>query len=254
MCSIIAYSSMPVEESPTKMFRKLLPIALFFAGHFLFGVSPAAENEDGFVSIFNEKDLSGWEGEDGFWSVADGAITGITTREKPVKLATYLMWRGGEVADFELRFSYRIAAGNSGVQFRSRELEHWDIAGYQADFDAPNQWTGCLYDCNSHRADPDRVIGPAGRKVTIGPDGHRDSTAVTDRDAILKHIKDDDWNEYQVIARGSLITLKVNGVVTSQVLDHEKGKAHRSGIIAIQLHGGEPMKVQLKDLRLKRFK
>ena len=211
----------------------------------------AAEKEEGFVPIFNGKDLSGWEGEEGFWSVQDGAITGITTPKKPVKHSTYLMWRGGKVADFELRFSYRIPAGNSGVQFRSRELDDWDVAGYQADFDAPNQWTGCLYDCNSHRADPNRVIGPRGQKVEIDAKGKRTPTVVADPAGLLEHVKKDDWNEYHVIARGPLITLKVNGQIMSQVIDHEQGKAHTAGIFAIQLHGGPPMKVQIRDIRLK---
>jgi hypothetical protein len=213
----------------------------------------AADKEERFVPLFNGKDLAGWEGEVGFWSVQDGAITGITSPEKSVQGATYLMWRGGKVADFELRFSYRIPAGNSGVQFRSRELDDWDIAGYQADFDADNQWTGCLYDCNSHRADPDRVIGPLGQKVYIDAEGNRTSTAIADPAELLRHVNKDDWNEYHVIARGPLITLKINGHVTSQVLDHERGKARAHGILAIQLHGGPPMKVQVKDLRLKRF-
>jgi len=235
------------------MQARILPAALLTAC-VLCPAVPAAEKEEGFVPIFNGKDLSGWEGEEGFWSVRDGAITGTSTPEKPVKGCTYLMWRGGKVADFELRFSFRVPAGNSGVQFRSRELENWDVAGYQADFDAPNQWTGCLYDCNSHRADPDRVIGPLGRKVVIDADGKRTSTAVADPDELLKHVNNDDWNEYHVIARGPLITLKINGKVTSQVLDHEQGKAHRDGIVAIQLHGGPPMKVQIKDVRVKHFK
>ena len=240
------------------MQKRILPVALWIMG-ILSTVSLAAEGEEGFTPIFNGKDLSGWEGEEEFWSVEDGAITGVSTPEKPVRLATYLMWRDGKVADFELRFSFRIPAGNSGVQFRIRELENWDIAGYQADFDAPNQWTGCLYDCNSHRADPNRVIGPVGQKVVIDPDGKRTASndplarVPADPAEILKHVKKDDWNEYHVIARGPLVTLKINGVVTSQVIDHEKDKASASGILAIQLHGGEPMKVQVKDLRLKHF-
>jgi hypothetical protein len=214
---------------------------------------PAAEKEDGFVPIFNGKNLDGWEGEAGFWSVEDGAITGITSPEKPVKGATYLMWRGEPAADFELRFAYRIESGNSGVQFRSRELENWDIAGYQADFDLQNQWTGCLYDCNSRRADPDRVIGPRGHKMVIDPDGKRTASPAADPKELLKHVRQGGWNEYHVIARGHTITLAINGVVMSQVIDHEQGKAHRRGIIAVQLHGGAPMKVQLKNIRLKRL-
>ena len=235
------------------MQARILPAALLTACA-LCPVVPAAEKEEAFVPIFNGKDLSGWEGEEGFWSVREGAITGITTPEKPVKGCTYLMWRGGKVADFELRFSYRITAGNSGVQFRSRELGNWDVAGYQADFDAPNQWTGCLYDCNSHRADPNRVIGPLGHKARIDAEGKRTSTTVADPTELRKHFNRDDWNEYHVIALGSLITLKINGQVTSQVLDHEQGKAHTAGIFALQLHGGPPMKAQVKDVRLKRLK
>ncbi len=235
------------------MLPRNLPVALLITG-LLCPALPAAEKEDGFVPMFNGKDLDGWEGEAGFWSVEDGAITGITSPENPVKLATYLMWRGEPAADFELRFAYRIESGNSGVQFRSRELENWDIAGYQADFDLQNQWTGCLYDCNSHRADPNRVIGPVGQKVAIDPDGKRVLSPVADRKELLKQVKKHDWNDYHVIARGPMITLKINGVVMSQVVDHERGKAHAEGIFAIQLHGGEPMKVQVKDIRLKRFK
>ena len=214
----------------------------------LCAVPLTAQAEEGFLPIFNGKDLSGWEGEKGFWSVEDGAITGITTPEKPVKHSTYLMWRGKPVADFELRFSYRIPAGNSGVQFRSRELDNWDIAGYQADFDAPNQWTGCLYDCNGRA-----VIGPRGQKVVIDADGKRTATPLADAAALLKHVKKDDWNQYHVIARGPEVTLQINGVVMSQVVDLEKDKASKRGIFAIQLHGGPPMKVQVKDLRLKRL-
>ena len=236
------------------MAKRILPTAVGLTCILLCTLSLAAEVEEGFVPIFNGKDLAGWEGEEGFWSVQDGAITGIASPEKPVVAATYLMWRGGKAADFELRFSYRIPSGNSGVQFRSRELDNWDIAGYQADFDAPNAWTGCLYDCNSHRADPNRVIGPVGQKVTIDADGKRTASAVADPKELLKHVKKDDWNEYHVIARGPLVTLKINGVVTSQVIDHEKDKASKSGILAIQLHGGEPMKVQVKNIRLKHFK
>ena len=56
----------------------------------------AGESEAGFVSMFNGKDLTGWEGRPGAWSVQDGAITAQSTKEKPVDRAHYLMWRGGK--------------------------------------------------------------------------------------------------------------------------------------------------------------
>ena len=93
-------------------------------------VAAGAEIEKGFVSMFNGKDLTGWEGKPGGWTVQDGAITGQSTPEKPCKKHHYLMWRGGTPGDFELRLSYRIVGGNSGIQIRSREIANWDTRGF----------------------------------------------------------------------------------------------------------------------------
>ena len=59
--------------------------------------------EKGFKSLFDGKTLKGWEGNPAFWSVKDGAITGQTTAENPTKGNTFLIWKGGEPANFELR-------------------------------------------------------------------------------------------------------------------------------------------------------
>ena len=47
-----------------------------------------------FETLFNGKDLSGWESLDGFWSVQDGAIAGETTRENKIEANTFLIWQG----------------------------------------------------------------------------------------------------------------------------------------------------------------
>ena len=116
-----------------------------------------AESEKGFTPIFNGKDLTGWEGEPGYWSVEDGAITGKTTAQKPLDHPSYLFWRGGKPADFELRATYRFQGtfGNSGINFRSQELPNWDVKGYQADMETGPTCTGTLYECNQ-RGDHDR--------------------------------------------------------------------------------------------------
>jgi hypothetical protein len=101
---------------------------------------------DGFTSLFNSRDLTGWDGQPGWWRVEDGTITAESTAEKPCAKHNYLIWRGGEPADFELRFEYRITGGNSGVQFRSREVPDWDMRGYQADIEDGPQWTGALFE------------------------------------------------------------------------------------------------------------
>jgi hypothetical protein len=46
----------------------------------------------------------------------------------------------------------------------------------------------------------------------------------------------------------------VNGILFSEVIDDQEGKASSSGVLAIQLHSEPPMKVQLKDIRLKELK
>jgi 3-keto-disaccharide hydrolase len=208
----------------------------------------AANVEEGFTSIFNGKDLSGWEGEPGYWSVEDGAITGKTTVKQPLDHATYLFWRGGKLADFELRATYRFQGsfGNSGINFRSQQLPKWDVKGYQADMETGPNYSGILYECNQRA-----IMTQRGQKVVIDENGKRKVTALPDAPDYQKLIKPNDWNEYTVIARGPEIVLKINGAVTSQVIDREIGKAAADGLITLQLHPGKPMKVQFKNIRIK---
>ena len=102
----------------------------------------AADDEPGFEPIFDGKTLTGWDGNPEFWSVQDGVMTGKTTLDNPTKGNTFIVWRKGKLDDFELRLQFRIVGGNSGVQYRSREIRKWVIGGYQADFDAAGRWTG----------------------------------------------------------------------------------------------------------------
>jgi hypothetical protein len=205
-------------------------------------------SEDGFVLIFNGNDLSQWEGEPGYWSVEAGAITGRTTLEKPLHRATYLFWRGGKPGDFELRTQYRIEGqgGNSGINFRSRELPNWDVHGYQADMETGPTYSGILYECNQRE-----IMSQRGQRVTIDEDGRREVTDLKPEVDWAKVIKAADWNEYTIIARGPEIILKINGKVTSYVVDHERDKAAATGLITLQLHPGLPMKVQYRNIRIK---
>src|SRR6185503_10727999 len=89
----------------------------------------SGEDEPGFQSIFNGKDLSGWDGNPKFWSVKEGAITGQTTADNKTPSNTFLVWRNGTLDDFELRVSFRIVPNNtkgfanSGIQYRSKESD-----------------------------------------------------------------------------------------------------------------------------------
>jgi hypothetical protein len=214
------------------------------------GVVPslrAAELEAGFTSMFNGRDLTGWEGKTGWWFVQDGCLTSESTPDKPCTKCNYLMWRGGKPGDFELRLSYRLIGGNSGIQFRSRELPDWDTSGYQADMEAGDHWTGCLFE---HQRGG---VSMRGQKTVIGEDGKKQVTPLGDPQELLKAVKKDDWNDYRVVARGSEITLEINGLVMCQAIDNQTGQAAKDGVIALQMHPGPPMKVQFKNLRIKLF-
>jgi len=208
----------------------------------------APDDENGFTPLFNGKDLSGWEGEPGFWTVEDGAVTGTTAAEKPLDHASYLYWRGGEPADFVLRASYRFTTpkGNSGVNFRSRRLPNWDIRGYQADLEAGPNYSGILYECNGRE-----IMARRGEKIEIDENGKRKTSVFADAAELQKTIKTGDWNEYEITARGPEIILKINGATTVHVVDRQRDKAAAKGIISLQVHPGPPMRVQFKNIRIK---
>ncbi|MBI4600661.1 MAG: DUF1080 domain-containing protein [Planctomycetes bacterium] len=211
-----------------------------------------AADDGGFKAIFDSQDLKGWDGNPDFWRVEDGAITGQTTDEKPTRGNTFIIWRdGASVDDFELKLEYRIVGGNSGIQYRSFEVpgEKWVVGGYQADIDSGDRFSGILY------GERDRgVLAERGQKTTIGDDHKpRVTGSVGDSAEIQSKIAKEGWNAYHVIARGNKLVHKLNGVTTVEVTDDDAKGRRRSGILAFQLHAGPPMKVQFKDVRLKRL-
>lgn len=205
--------------------------------------------------LFNGKDLTGWAGNLDFWSVSDGAIQGKTTADKPTKGNTFLVWTNGTVEDFELRFSYKIVGGNSGVQYRSKVLStnSWRVGGYQADIDSGTRYSGILYD-EAGVAGNRGIMAERGEKVVWDENCKKQTAQLGKSDEIQKKIRNEDWNEYVVIARGNQLTHKINGVTTAEVTDNCEAKRLKSGILALQLHAGPPMTVQFKDLKIKRLK
>ena len=204
--------------------------------------------EPGFVPIFNGRDLAGWNGKPGWWKVEDGALTAESTPEKPCKECNYLIWRGDRPADFELLAEYRISAqGNSGIQIRSEELPNWDTFGYQADLTGDGSLTGFVY---HHQY---ALIAGRGEKVDIAADGKKATSPLADPAELLKRVKPGDWNTYHVICRGPAITLSINGTVMCEITDHRVKPENTRGIMALQMHPGPPMKIQFRNLRLKRL-
>lgn len=205
----------------------------------------AAAREQGFKPIFNGRDLSGWDGKPGWWKVEDGALTAESTPDKPCKAPNYLIWRGGQPADFELLADFKLSTeGNSGIQIRSEERPDWDTFGYQADMTGNGELIGFIY----HHSRG--LVAGRGEKVVFAPDGTKTVERIGDAAELLKHFRQGDWNTYRIVCRGNDIALYLNGVLMCQVTDHST-QAAAKGIIALQMHPGPPMKVQFKNIRLR---
>ncbi len=209
----------------------------------------AADDSAG-VPIFNGTSLDGWEGKAAFWRVEDGAIVGQTTKENPTKGNTFLIWKQGLVDDFELTLSYRLTGGNSGIQYRSRDTGDFVVAGYQADFESGKKYSGILYDEKGRG-----ILAERGQRITITADGTKLSGEPIGASAALQDvIKQGDWNEYRIVAKGWRFQHFINGQLMSETLDEQADAREAQGILALQVHAGPPMKVEFKDIRLKRLR
>ncbi|MEM7236134.1 MAG: family 16 glycoside hydrolase, partial [Planctomycetota bacterium] len=156
----------------------------------------------------------------------------------------------GELDDFELRLSYRIVAGNSGIQYRSKYYGDNVVGGYQADFEAGKTYSGILYEERGRG-----ILAKRGQKVRIDEKGKKNAIgSVGDTNEIQAAIKHEQWNDYIITARGNHLTHTINGHKTIEVIDDHKARRAMKGILALQIHVGPPMVVQFKNIRLKRLK
>ncbi|MEZ6046061.1 MAG: DUF1080 domain-containing protein [Planctomycetaceae bacterium] len=237
------------------MFRQLLsPLkwSLVLGGICLAALATTASAEEpGFVSIFDGKTLEGWDGNPKFWRVEDGAITGETTAENPTDGNTFIIWRDGTVGDFELVLDYKIVGHNSGIQYRSFEVEDkkWVVGGYQADMEAGDTYSGINYG-ERFRG----ILALRGEKTVIGED-HKPTVVekFADTNDLQKEINKEDWNQYRIVAKDFNFVHYINGVRMSEVTDEDVAQRRDDGILALQLHAGPPMKVQFKNIKLRKL-
>ncbi len=202
-----------------------------------------------FEVLFNGKDLKGWSGNASLWSVKDGTIVGVSSADAPLQHNTFLVWQGGEAGDFEFRCKVRFEGNNSGVQYRSElvDASKFIVAGYQADLHEKQANFGMLY---GEKLGKRGIIASRGERMEIDADGTKhDIAKLPPGDDLV----DSQWNDLRIIAIGNRLVHQINGVTTVDVTDNFEN-ARRSGIIALQLHAGPPMKCEFRNVLLRHLK
>lgn len=194
------------------------------------------------VALFDGKTLNGWRGDPAVWSVRDGSIVGSTVGHA-ITHNTFLVFEGRQPADFVFAVTFRLEGdNNSGVQYRSRELDGggFRLAGPQCDIHATPNYLLMLYDeqgagivarqgqCVRWRETGPAALGELGRArgVDLGT-----------------------WHTLRVHASGSVLWHELDGRLVTAVVD-ERPAAARQGLLGLQVHAGAEMTVYFKDLVL----
>jgi hypothetical protein len=217
---------------------------------------PLEGDEPGFESIFDGKTLAGWDGNPTYWRVENGALVGEITPETVIKSNTFIIWRGDQPKDFELKLEYRITPdGNSGINYRSVVVPDpvtkdnaFAMRGYQLDIDGKSRYTGNNYEEKGRlflavRGQTTRVVGTR-PPIVLSTFG--DSTE-------LGKVVTSDWNEVHLIVRDNVLIHTVNRQLMSVVIDDDSPNRPSKGLIGVQVHVGPPMKVEYRNIRLKKF-
>jgi hypothetical protein len=231
----------------------LFPCSLFAEE----GSATAPAEAPGMRAIFDGQHLTDWEGDPRLWSVKEGAIHGETTDENPAKGNTFIIWKGGQTGDFELRLSFRSSAtNNSGIQYRSRHITEgkvgnaWVVRGYQHEIrneiKLPNV-AGFIYDEGGKRG----RLCLVGEQATWETSGKKVvSNTLIDQPGFEKLFKLDDWNHVVIVAQGHRIRHYLNDRLIVDFTDNDPRQALAEGILALQLHAGKPMWVDFKNIRI----
>lgn len=180
------------------------------------------------VSLFDGKSLQGWTGDTRYWSVQNGAIVG-STHPNGIATNTFLV-ADHAYDDFELQLQFKLTNHASGIQIRSKKPDPdqpFVVVGYQADIGGGD--TGTFYE-----------------------EQGRGNLAVADAEKVRRLLKPNDWNEYTIRAVGNQFVVQLNGEVTATYRETQRS-CPETGCIALQLQAGPAMKIEFRDLKLRKI-
>jgi hypothetical protein len=248
----VRYPALPAWADRIWRFARVALTSVFLlAGDHPMVAAPGGS--DDFEAIFDGKSLEGWRGQDmSFWSVEDGAITATITAQHPAPMNQYLVWLREPVRDFELKLQFRFAVSsagneNGGFQFRSRRLPNGDVAGYQVDNNLGTPWKVRLYDEHGRHD-----LAFPGERAVFDDQGRR-RVEKLEMEPGATDFRLEGWHEYHLLAQGPHLALRINGRLVAEAFDRDPENIETAGVLALQLHTGPPMKVQFREIRIKRL-
>jgi hypothetical protein len=239
------------------------------------------DDHTGWVQIFDGKTLDGWNGNPEIWHVADGAIIGESSPEKPSG-TTNIFYTKAQPGNFMLKMEIKLegAGANGGVQYRSqnvppkpfeippgisdeqrKQLEQmrraqeplikrnapWNMAGYQLDLDYGNMFSGQLYEQDSKRF----IVTFPGTFVEAHDGGKNLVAALGPPEQFRSYVKPGEWNQVEIIADGHLLVHLINGHIMSMTLDNDPTHLSTKGLIGFEIEGPGVIKISHRNVWLK---
>jgi hypothetical protein len=232
------------------------------------------DNHTGFQQIFDGKTLHGWDGDPAMWHVEDGAIVGYAPAG-PRPPNTYISYHGdgdeGMAHDFDLKLEIKVElGGGSGIQYRSAVGKPWIRArpgdklpkpawlmtGPQADFWFPvspqtEGYSGQFYSENTNLG----ILAWRGQVTELGTGQDTSQLLGTmgDRNALGGYVRDNGWNQYEIIARGPVMMHILNGQLMAVFIDDDPHSSNNaSGLIGIELESN-PTKISVRNIWLRKI-
>lgn len=205
----------------------------------------ASPSVEGFVNVFNGKNLNGWAGDRTYWSVEEGALTGTT--DGMLKMNRFITWKGSTIRNFDLQVKVKVTeGGNSGLQYRGQmrpDLGLDVVSGYQCDVVANNpNYNGMLYEEKGRR-----ILSHTGEKVIVDASGQPWVVGKMP----VKSFQPGQWHDYRVLVRGNHHQHWIDGHKTADLIDFDENGRALEGVLAVQVHVGPAMKIQYKDFKIK---
>jgi hypothetical protein len=261
----------PTQNSPIGQATSgLAPKTISISTHFHEPDPIDFDEHAGFTSIFDSKTLKDWDGDPETWRVENGSIIGESTKDRP-RSNSYISYHGTEAKDFDLKMEIKVEnGGGSGIQYRSsvgKPWTHglrpgttlpklaWMMTGPQADFWYPVSPRSFVYTGQFYSENTDLGILAWRGQVTESEPGKSQRLLgnIGNRDALGGYVKINDWNQYEIIARGGTFIHIINGQLMAVYIDdNPKSSNNVSGLIGIEVEG-TPCKVSVRNLWLRKF-